>query len=83
MMVPPLSETTGLAAELIGFLAPKFEEVRQKVKEIIQDKILVGHALFNDLAVSPLPSIYPRLSIHAFPQSHEGLLPHDCIRSRY
>ena len=43
-------------------LAPKFEDVKQKVKELVQDKILVGHAIFNDLAVSPsaLSAMCPR-----------------------
>jgi DNA polymerase III epsilon subunit-like protein len=36
--------------------APPFEEVRAKVKELIKDKIIVGHALFNDLAVSAFTS---------------------------
>lgn len=39
--------------------APSFEEVRTKVKEIVKDKILVGHALFNDLAVSPYTHYIP------------------------
>ncbi|KAL7422056.1 hypothetical protein Q5752_003831 [Cryptotrichosporon argae] len=31
--------------------APTFEAVRKQVKEIVNGKILVGHAIFNDLAV--------------------------------
>ncbi|WVQ99757.1 hypothetical protein IAU59_006899 [Kwoniella sp. CBS 9459] len=30
--------------------APTFEKIVPKIKEIIKDKILVGHTLFNDLA---------------------------------
>ncbi|OCF31975.1 hypothetical protein I316_06360 [Kwoniella heveanensis BCC8398] len=30
--------------------APTFEQIIPQIKEIIKDKILVGHALFNDLA---------------------------------
>jgi DNA polymerase III epsilon subunit-like protein len=34
-------------------VAPKFEQVVKEVREKIKGKIVVGHALFNDLAVSP------------------------------
>ncbi|CAD6586103.1 MAG: hypothetical protein TREMPRED_004333 [Tremellales sp. Tagirdzhanova-0007] len=30
--------------------APTFEQIQPKIKAIIKDKILVGHAVFNDLA---------------------------------
>ncbi|ORX35555.1 ribonuclease H-like domain-containing protein [Kockovaella imperatae] len=30
--------------------APRFQEVQAKIKEILKDKILVGHAVFNDLS---------------------------------
>lgn len=32
--------------------APSFEEVRARVKQLVEGKIIVGHAIFNDLAVS-------------------------------
>lgn len=33
--------------------APSFSQVQAKVKALVKDKIIVGHAVFNDLAVSP------------------------------
>jgi hypothetical protein len=32
--------------------APLPNEVTARVKELVKDKIIVGHAVFNDLAVS-------------------------------
>ena len=32
--------------------APKFDVVQTEVKRLLKDKILVGHAVFNDLSVS-------------------------------
>ncbi|KAH8077440.1 ribonuclease H-like domain-containing protein [Filobasidium floriforme] len=36
------------ASDLVD--APKFEDVQAKVREVIRGKIVIGHALFNDLA---------------------------------
>jgi DNA polymerase III epsilon subunit-like protein len=33
-------------------IAPTFEQIQPRIKAILQDKILIGHAVFNDLAVS-------------------------------
>ena len=33
------------------FLAKPFEEIQTQVAEHLKDKILVGHAVFNDLKV--------------------------------
>ncbi len=33
------------------FLAKPFEEIQTQVAELLKDKILVGHAVFNDLKV--------------------------------
>jgi hypothetical protein len=33
-------------------VAPKFETVQARVRELFRGKTIVGHALFNDLAVS-------------------------------
>lgn len=35
-------------------LAKSFEEVQTKVADIIKDRILIGHAIHNDLKVCPL-----------------------------
>lgn len=36
--------------------APAFENVQKQVAELIKDRILIGHAVENDLKVSPQPS---------------------------
>ena len=53
-----LALDTQLASQLTCSSAPRFSEVQSKIKAILQDKILVGHAVFNDLAVSA-PAIGP------------------------
>jgi len=56
------------ARDLVG--APRFENVRQRVAAVLRGKILVGHAVQNDLKVLDLPhppalirdtSVYPGL----------------------
>ena len=56
------------AKDLVG--APSFQEVRQRAAAILRGRILVGHALHNDLAVLKLShppalirdtSLYPGL----------------------
>lgn len=32
--------------------APTFEQIKPKIDEVLKGKIIVGHAVFNDLAVS-------------------------------
>lgn len=39
--------------------APTFDVVQKKVKELVKDKIIVGHAVFNDLAAVQHRHPYP------------------------
>lgn len=38
----------------LPFIARPFSEVQKKVAELLKDRILVGHAVFNDLRVCDL-----------------------------
>ena len=60
----------------VGGVAPKFEQVQAEVREKIRGKIVVGHALFNDLAVSNLitPSCMKPL------EADEGIRNYDVSR---
>lgn len=35
--------------------APTYEQIQPQIIELIKDKIVIGHTLFNDLAVRPFP----------------------------
>ena len=48
----PLHDWPALKVRL--FTAPTFEQIQPKIKAILQDKIVVGHTIFNDLAVNDL-----------------------------
>jgi hypothetical protein len=39
--------------------APTFETIQPKIKALLEGKIVVGHALWNDLAVSEHPAGSP------------------------
>ena len=41
------------------FLAKPFEEVQKRVSDLLKDKILVGHAVHNDLKVRMVHSLQP------------------------
>ncbi|KAK4688207.1 hypothetical protein P7C73_g1899, partial [Tremellales sp. Uapishka_1] len=44
------TDTSGIRpGDLDG--APTFEQVQARVKALVKDKIIVGHAVFNDLSV--------------------------------
>jgi hypothetical protein len=32
-------------------IAPTFEQIKPRIAEVLEGKIIVGHAVFNDLAV--------------------------------
>lgn len=51
MIFELISTASGIKpGDLLG--APTFETIQAKVKELVRDKIIVGHAVFNDFAVS-------------------------------
>lgn len=41
--------------------APTFESVQAELKDILKDKIIVGHALFHDLAVLEYRCVYEEM----------------------
>lgn len=42
--------------------APTYEQIQPQIIELIKDKIIIGHTLFNDLAVRP-PLTLPHLHL--------------------
>lgn len=48
VILSTLSLTRGLSAK-------PFDQIQKQVAELLKDRILVGHAVFNDLKVSPEP----------------------------
>jgi len=50
------TSTTGItAAHLCSAGAAKFSDVQREVAELIKDKVVVGHSLWNDLSVLGIP----------------------------
>ena len=47
-----------------GPTAPTFEGIQPRIKALLKDKILVGHAVFNDLCVSPESQMGPQIPLH-------------------
>lgn len=46
--------------------APTYEQIQPQIIELIKDKIIIGHTLFNDLAVRP-PLTLPHLHLESPP----------------
>jgi RNA exonuclease 4 len=72
------THVSGITAEQL-VSAPSFEEVRERVLHALQDKILVGHALENDLACLRIdhPQMLIRDTAYYAPfqrQNHQGQL---------
>ena len=72
-----------MMADGLGASAPTFETVQRNVKTIIEGKIIVGHAIFNDLAVSRLRAPNYIIACFATPTSSISRIQITHNKNRY